>query len=104
MHRCREYRSSRTGFERFAHREKGVEHQFLRYHPELSARSTIVGLDIVAHHAEAAGIGAHQPGQGGNQGGLAGAVGAEQAEELSLLDLQVDPSSARVLPKDLETC
>jgi hypothetical protein len=50
--------------ERFAHREEGVEHQFLRHHPEVTARGTIVGLDIVAHHAKAAGIGAHQPGQG----------------------------------------
>ena len=68
--------------------KKGIEDQFLRHDAEQAARLPVILDDIVAKHRQAAGIGAHQPGQRRDQRRLAGAVRAEQAEELALGDFE----------------
>ncbi|CFN70445.1 Uncharacterised protein [Bordetella pertussis] len=76
--------------QRLAHGEEWVVDQLLRHHAQGPAGGLVVGHDVVAAHAGAAGGGVRQAGQDRDQGGLAGAVGAEQAEELAVLDLQAD--------------
>ncbi len=77
--------------QRLAHAEKGIEHQLLGHHAEHAAREPVLRHDVGAHHLHAARIGARQPGDQVDEGGLAGAVRAEQAEEFALLDAEAYP-------------
>ena len=50
-----------------------------------------VAHDVVAEDLHAAPVGAQQSGELADEGGLPGAVGAEQSEDLTAPDVQVDP-------------
>jgi hypothetical protein len=84
--------------QRFAHAEEGVEHQLLRHDAQRLAGGRVVVDDIVAHHAHAAFGGAGQAGQHADQRRLAGTVGAEQAEELTAMDVEADAVQCLDLP------
>jgi hypothetical protein len=71
-----------------AHREEGVEHQFLRHHAEQLPRAAVLGGDVRTEHGDAARVGARQPRDDVDQRRFARAVRAEQAEELALAHLQ----------------
>src|SRR3569833_3100295 len=71
-----------------AHVEEGIVDQFLRHHPERTARLAIVAHNVMAHDGSLAGIGTGESGEDGYQRRLAGAVGPQQAEELAWLDVE----------------
>ena len=60
-----------------AHRKERVEHQFLRYHPQGTARGAIIVARIVTQNTDSAGILAAQTSHAGNQRGFTGTVGAQ---------------------------
>ena len=49
--------------QRFTHREEWIEDDFLRHDPERAARRLVIGHDVMAHHRQAAGICAGEPGK-----------------------------------------
>ena len=67
-----------------------VDRRLLEGHPDRAA--DIVGLadHVVAGYERRAGGGAEEGGEDADQGGLAGAVGAEEAVDLSGVDLEVE--------------
>ncbi|GAA4622320.1 hypothetical protein GCM10023113_02820 [Cellulomonas oligotrophica] len=60
----------------------------LRRGAEAGARRGVAG--VAAEEPDDAAVGAAQPRQQGEQGGLAGAVGAEQPDDLAGVDAQAD--------------
>ncbi len=77
-------------FQRFAHAEERIEHQFLRNDAQVAPRKAKIGGDVVPEDARAAAIGPGEAGEDRDECRLAGAVRTQQAEELALLDGQVD--------------
>ncbi|MCY1545876.1 hypothetical protein D9M68_818390 [compost metagenome] len=74
--------------QRFTHVKKGIKHQFLRHHTERTARSLVVGLNIVSFHQHAPTGGAGQPGEDADEGGFPSSVGAQQPEKFTGLDIE----------------
>ena len=83
-------KEARLNTQCLAHREEGVEDQFLGHHPESSAGLRRVRGHIKAHDLRAAGTRAGEPSHDLDEGGLSSAIGAQQAKEVSLLDLKAD--------------
>ena len=84
-----------------AHREEGIEDQFLRHDAQQAPRFPILADDIAAEDGKPARIGPCQPGKAGNQGGLSGAIGTEQSEELTFGDVQGDTGECGQLAEAL---
>src|SRR5262249_41880646 len=74
--------------QRFAYREKRIEHQFLRHHAERAPRCTIVVDHVKSHDPGGTARGEDQAGEDIDQRRLAGAIRAEAAEEFARVDLQ----------------
>ena len=75
---------ARLDLERLAHGEERIEDDLLRHDADGAPRGAVIAAHVVAHHRKAARVGAHQPAERGNEGGLAGAVRPEEAEEFAL--------------------
>jgi len=73
-----------------AHREEGVEHQFLRHDAQGVAGLGEVADHVVPHDGDPPLGGTGQTGQDADEGGLAGPVGTQQAEELAFGDVEAD--------------
>ncbi len=80
--------------ERLLAGQKPVEVELLRREPHRLARLGVVLDRVMAEDLDAPAGRLRQPGGAVDQRGLAGAVGAEQPEELTVADLEVDPLSA----------
>src|SRR3569623_1529391 len=72
----------------FAYIEKRIVDQLLRHHPERTARLAVIAHHVVAHDGGLAGVRPGKSGQNRNEGGLARPVGAQQAKELTRLDVE----------------
>src|SRR5438552_2234459 len=96
---------TRLDSQRLAHAEEWIEHQFLRYDAQCTARRAIVTDDIVSHHERAPATRACQTGDDRNERRFSRAVRAKQAKELARLDAQrdaVERNHARVVFAEVE--
>ena len=67
-----------------------VEVEFLRHHAQAALERGGLAVQVMAEHVDRAAGLVHQRGQDADGGGLAGAVGAEQGEEITFGNVQVD--------------
>src|SRR5213594_4077860 len=75
----------------FAHRQVAVECGVLKYEPDAAPHGEALAHDVVSRNARSAAGGREESREQVNRGGLTGAVRPEQAEELAIPDLEVEP-------------
>src|SRR3989441_2390359 len=75
----------------FSHRQVAVERGVLKHEPDAAPHGEALAHDVVSRDARSAAGGREESREQVNRGGLTGAVRPEQAKELPISDLEVEP-------------